>query len=57
MNGVEICGKKIKTKGPKKLDKFSPPSSPTEKKDVRSLTDCYYFMQHGECTPKPGQVS
>ena len=58
MNGREICGKKIKTKGPKTLTPYSPPQTPcpTMKKDFRPLIDCNFYIKDGECTPKEGQV-
>ncbi|XP_057311625.1 meiosis regulator and mRNA stability factor 1-like isoform X1 [Hydractinia symbiolongicarpus] len=57
MNGVVICKRKIKTKGPKKLtDATSPLVSPVEPKNMRLLTDCYFFNLRGKCTPKVGQA-
>ncbi|XP_065659913.1 meiosis regulator and mRNA stability factor 1-like isoform X2 [Hydra vulgaris] len=48
MNNVEICGKKIKTKGPHDQPIKSFISSES-KLNIKNLTDCYYFTQFGEC--------
>ena len=70
MDRTDICGKIIRTKGPKKLIQQNNQviysnqnissqvdSIKNEKRDLRSYTDCYYFILHGNCIPKVGQVS
>ncbi|XP_065659910.1 uncharacterized protein LOC100201018 isoform X5 [Hydra vulgaris] len=55
MNNVEICGKKIKTKGPH--DQPIKSSILSESKiEITNLTDCYYFTQFGKCEVSRGKT-
>ncbi|XP_047143402.1 meiosis regulator and mRNA stability factor 1 isoform X2 [Hydra vulgaris] len=55
MNNVEICGKKIKTKGPHDQPIKSSISS-ERKLEIINLTDCYYFTQFGKCEVNTGKT-
>ena len=56
MNNVEVCGKKIKTKGPRQLQSFSVEIKKDENKNVLNLTDCYFYTQFGKCEGNHGKV-
>jgi len=64
LDGCQVLGQAIKTKGPMELlstgksTTFVPSMAANlEKKDYRPLTDCPYFVENRECFPKPGEVS
>ena len=64
MNGFEILGETVKTKGPRELlatrrctDTVSEEALNLDKKDFRALTDCVFFMEGRRCSPKSGEVS
>lgn len=64
MDGNEVLGQAIKTKGPRELLATGKSSTclpwgaeKSEKKDYRALTDCVFFMEKHECSPKSGEVS
>lgn len=64
MNGFEILGETVKTKGPRELlatrrckDTVSEEALNLDKKDFRGLTDCVFFMEGRRCSPKSGEVS
>ena len=64
MDGCEILGQAMKTKGPRELlaagrSTNSVPEVATnvDKKDWRGLTDCAFFVESRECVPKTGEVS
>ena len=63
MNGKEIKGRKVKTKGPSvQQRRDSLTSSASKPKTVelidsdKFITDCYYFILNGICKPKAGTV-
>lgn len=63
LDGCEVLGQAIKTKGPRELlstgrsTTFVPAMAANlEKKGYRTLTDCPFFVENRECFPKPGEV-
>ena len=52
MDGCELLGQAIKTKGPSELERTR--SEP--RKDYRMFTDCLFFINGRNCTWKIGQV-
>ena len=62
MDGCEVLGQVMKTKGPRELlatgksTAFVPVAEFTEKRDYRGLTDCVFYMERGQCCPKSGEV-
>ncbi|KAL9957262.1 hypothetical protein ACROYT_G038876 [Oculina patagonica] len=64
LDGCEVLGQAIKTKGPRELlstgrsTTFVPVTAVnSEKKDYRPLTDCPFFVENRQCFPKPGECS
>lgn len=61
MDGCEVLGQVMKTKGPRELlatgksTAFVPVAEFTEKRDYRGLTDCVFYMERGQCCPKSGE--
>lgn len=64
MDGCEVLGQAIKTKGPRELlatgksTTFVPGvAENSEKRDCKALIDCVFYMEKRECCPKSGEVS
>lgn len=64
MDGCEVLGQAIKTKGPGELlatgksTTFVPTvAANSDKRDCKGLTDCVFFTEKRECFPKSGEVS
>ncbi|XP_022794519.1 meiosis regulator and mRNA stability factor 1-like [Stylophora pistillata] len=62
MNGCEILGQTVKTKGPRELlatrrctDTVPDEAVNLDRKDFRGLTDCVFFMEGRQCSPKSGE--
>ena len=64
MEGHEVLGQVIKTKGPRELlataksTIFVPiTTANSDKRDFKALTDCVFYTEKRECFPKTGEVS
>lgn len=62
MDGREVMGQAIKTKGPRELlatgksTALMPVLENAEKRNYKALTDCVFYMGGRECCPKSGEV-
>ncbi|XP_028415936.1 meiosis regulator and mRNA stability factor 1-like [Dendronephthya gigantea] len=55
MDGCELLGQTIKTKGPSELQKLRNEQNIASKKDYRMFTDCLFFIDGRQCTWRYGE--
>ena len=59
LNGCDILGETIKTRGPAELlaRGKSLTTASHDRKDYRALTDCMFYVNGNDCVPKTGEVN